>query len=85
VNCDEVLGQLAEYLDEDARRELCEAIGEHLHQCHDCQVYVDTVKKTIVLYQADRTLQAPLQVTQQLQAALAREYRFGQRTDRPAD
>ncbi len=79
MNCNEVLEQLADYLDEGARRELCEAIHAHLDRCHDCQVYVDSVKKTIVLYQSDRSVSAPLYATRQLQAALAREYRIGAR------
>ena len=54
VDCNEVLDQLAEYLDDDARAELCRAIEEHLSQCHGCKIEVDSVRKTIVLYQADR-------------------------------
>ena len=85
MNCNDVLEQLADYLDEDARRELCEAIREHLERCHDCQVYVDTVRKTIVLYQSDRSVNTPVQVTRQLQAALAKEYRFSGRPDGSPD
>ena len=75
MNCNEVLEQLGDYLDEDSRAELCKAIEAHLHQCHDCQVYVDTVKKTIMLYQSDRAVEVPIQVGGSLNAALAREYR----------
>jgi predicted anti-sigma-YlaC factor YlaD len=74
VDCSEVLQQLADYLDEDARAELCKAIEAHLTRCSDCRVYVDTVKKTIVLYQQDATVPVPPQVGVGLQAALAREY-----------
>ena len=77
MNCNEVLEQLGDYLDEDARAELCRAIEEHLHQCHNCQVYVDTVKKTITLYQADRAVEVPLHVGTRLSAAMAREYDRG--------
>ena len=48
INCQELLDSLADYLDEDAQAELCRNIEEHLNACHDCQVYVDTVKKTSV-------------------------------------
>ncbi|HYM80998.1 MAG TPA: zf-HC2 domain-containing protein [Candidatus Limnocylindria bacterium] len=74
MNCNEVLEQLGDYLDDDARAELCRTIEEHLHQCHDCQVYVDTVKKTIMLYQSDRTVQVPVSLSSKLAAAMAREY-----------
>ena len=74
VDCSQVLEQLADYLDEESRQELCRAIEQHLAQCRNCRVEVDTVKKTIMLYQADRRVEAPRSVTVQLEAALAREY-----------
>ena len=77
VDCNEVLEQLADYLDRDARAELCSAIEEHLKHCHDCQVEVDTVKKTIVLYQADRHLTTPVSISTRLQNVLAKAYESG--------
>ncbi len=74
MECTEVLEQLADYLDEEARAELCKAIEEHLHACRECSFYVDTVKKTIVLYQADRRMEVPAKATALLQTALAAEY-----------
>ena len=76
MDCIEVLGQLADFLDEDAREELCRDIKAHLTQCRDCQLQVDTIKKTIVLYQAEsgKTLELPVRLTQRLQESLAREY-----------
>lgn len=75
MDCNEVLQQLSEYLDEEAREELCRAIEKHLSQCHDCQVYVDSVKKTIVLYQSDRKVEIPVSVASKLESVLAQEYR----------
>lgn len=81
MECNDVLDQLADYLDEDARAELCRVIEEHLSSCTDCQVFVDSVKKTIVLYQADdrsRKVEMPVRATERLSAALAREYQRGE-------
>jgi len=75
VDCNEVLEQLADYLDTDARVELCHAIEEHLKHCHNCQIEVDTVRKTIVLYQADRHVTTPAAISTRLQAVLAQAYR----------
>ncbi len=75
MDCNEVLEQLADYLDEDARAELCRAIEEHLKHCHNCQIEVDSVRKTIVLYQSDRHVITPLSVSVRLQQMLARAYR----------
>lgn len=83
MDCNEVLEQLAEYLDSDARAELCRAIEEHLTHCRDCRIEVDTVRRTIVLYQADREVPIPAPVMSSLESALAREYR-GTGTTGPA-
>ena len=76
MDCIEVLGQLADFLDADAREELCRDIKAHLTQCRDCKLKVDTIKKTIVLYQAEsgKTFELPVRVTQRLEESLAREY-----------
>jgi predicted anti-sigma-YlaC factor YlaD len=75
LGCEEVLERLSDYLDEEARAELCEAIEQHLSRCHDCQIEVDTIKKTILLYQSDRVIEMPMAVTNRLGSALAAAYR----------
>jgi predicted anti-sigma-YlaC factor YlaD len=75
VDCSEVIEQLAEFLDEDAREEICRTIEEHLSQCRDCRFKVDTVRKTIVLYQADnKPIDLPVKVSDQLKIALDQAY-----------
>jgi predicted anti-sigma-YlaC factor YlaD len=74
VDCSEVLEQLADYLDADARAEMCRAIEEHLRFCAGCRVEVDSVRKTVVLYQSDREVHVPSTALSGLKAALAREY-----------
>ena len=81
MDCTEVIEQLSDYLDQDARDELCRAIEEHLSRCHNCRIEVDTVKKTIVLYQADRQVHAPFVATSKLEASLAQEYRQSKAAD----
>ena len=74
ISCDEVLENLRDFLDERERADLCHQIEEHLKHCHDCQVEVDTIKKTIVLYQSDRETPVPLTVSKALRAALSNVY-----------
>jgi len=74
VDCTEVLEQLSDYLDAEARAELCRQIDAHLARCSRCQVHVDTVRKTILLYHIDGPSETPVRVSADLQAALAREY-----------
>ena len=54
--CGELSSQLPDYLDGEAREAICRAIEEHLAECEDCRVVVDTIKKTITLYR-----EAPLE------------------------
>ena len=75
MDCNEVLELLVDYLDADARTELCHTIEDHLRGCRDCQLEVDTVRKTITLYQADREVPTPILVSARLQQVLARAYR----------
>lgn len=75
MDCNEVLEQLSEYLDDSAREELCREIEQHLGRCRDCHLYVDSVRKTIVLYQSDRSVEMPPALSSKLQAALAKAYR----------
>jgi len=82
VDCNEVLEQLADYLDDEAREDLCRAIEQHLGRCRDCHLYVDSIRKTIVLYQSDRAVEMPPSVSTKLEAALAKAYGEG---DKRAD
>lgn len=75
MECNELIEQLSEFLDPDARAQLCREIEQHLAHCHNCKLYVDSVRKTIVIAQSGPApLSAPLTVSDQLQAALARAY-----------
>lgn len=55
-NCGHLLDELSIYLDGEASEALCAEIEQHLKGCHDCQVMVDTLAKTVYLY---RTLPQP--------------------------
>ncbi|HZM28138.1 MAG TPA: zf-HC2 domain-containing protein [Gemmatimonadales bacterium] len=75
MDCGELLEQLSEYLDHEAKVELCREIEKHLEHCHDCSIKVDQTQKTILLYQANRQVDVPFAVSEKLRAALSSEYR----------
>jgi predicted anti-sigma-YlaC factor YlaD len=84
VPCGEVREKLSDYIDQETLDEICREIEAHLAHCDDCRVEVDTVKKTIMLYQKGSSVEVPIRATAKLSAALAREYRLSggpQRTD----
>lgn len=74
MDCNEVIEQLSEFLDPEARAQLCREIEQHLSHCHDCKLYVDTVKKTIVIAQSCSAPSIPITLNDRLQAALTRAY-----------
>ena len=48
-NCRHLLGDLSDYLDGEASTEICAEIERHMAGCEDCQVVVDTLRKTVHL------------------------------------
>lgn len=49
--CLELLGDLSAYVDGEAETAVCAALEQHLANCDNCRVVVDTLHKTIFLYQ----------------------------------
>lgn len=75
LSCQEVLDQLSEYLDADARAELVEGVDLHLGKCDHCRVEVDTLRRTIQIYRCDEKVVLPVKLSDQLQNALEQLYR----------
>jgi predicted anti-sigma-YlaC factor YlaD len=50
ARCQELLGQLNDYVDGKLAAELCRDLELHLADCPDCRVVFDTLAKTITLY-----------------------------------
>lgn len=49
--CKHLLGSLSEYVSGDLESELCAEIERHLAECENCRVVVDSLTKTVYLYQ----------------------------------
>lgn len=49
--CQEFLSQISDYLDNDIDPITCDELERHLVDCPNCRVFVDTLKKTVYLYQ----------------------------------
>lgn len=54
-NCHDLLGVLSDYIDGELKAELCAQLEQHLSECENCRVVVDTLHKTISLYQKSTT------------------------------
>jgi predicted anti-sigma-YlaC factor YlaD len=50
-NCQELVAYLSDYIDDNLEDEaLCNEIEEHIEACENCQIVIDTLKKTLYLY-----------------------------------
>lgn len=69
-NCQHLLGQLSDYLDGAASAQVCHEIEQHLANCDDCRVVVDTLGKTIELYKKLPQPELPDTIRQRLYKSL---------------
>ncbi|MCJ7626418.1 MAG: zf-HC2 domain-containing protein [Anaerolineaceae bacterium] len=50
-NCHELMDVFSEYIDGDLKKKLCDEIERHLADCENCSIVVNTLRKTVELYQ----------------------------------
>ena len=69
--CSSLLGSLSDYIDGSLQAEICAQIEEHMKTCENCQVVVNTLRKTVELYeQCNDQTQLPGGVKERLFARL---------------
>ena len=67
LSCQIILDNLSDYLDGELEPGLCADIEKHIGSCQDCQVVINTLKKTIQLYQVrDRDETLPSEMRRRL-------------------
>jgi anti-sigma factor RsiW len=64
--CQHLLGQLSDYVDGELGQAMCEEIERHLAGCENCRVVVDTLRKTVMLYQTQGQTPLPGDVQERL-------------------
>jgi len=50
MKCESVYLHICDHLDEEISSPRCRQIRQHLEECPNCRAYLDSLKKTIVLY-----------------------------------
>jgi predicted anti-sigma-YlaC factor YlaD len=48
--CKKYLALLSDYVDDDLQQDMCASLEEHMADCENCMIVVNTLKKTIDLY-----------------------------------
>ncbi len=62
-----VMIQLREQLGKDIDAEVLEDLAQHMKECPDCKIYVDTVRQTVELYRVvESPTKVPKEVTERL-------------------
>ena len=49
-NCRHLLESLSDYIDGQLRDDLCQTLEQHLAECNNCRIVVDSLRKTVYLY-----------------------------------
>jgi predicted anti-sigma-YlaC factor YlaD len=66
-HCQEFLSQISDYLDNNIDPLTCAELEKHLVDCPNCRVFVDTLKKTVYLYQQrEADINIPSEVRERL-------------------
>jgi anti-sigma factor RsiW len=52
-HCHDLLASLSDYVDGELPQGLCDVIEKHMSECENCRIVVDTLRKTVYLYQSD--------------------------------
>ena len=68
--CRHLLGHLSDYVDGELGQTVCEEIERHLTGCPNCRVVVDTLRKTVMLYQSHSSDPIPGNVEERLYKVL---------------
>ncbi|MBI5015887.1 MAG: zf-HC2 domain-containing protein [Deltaproteobacteria bacterium] len=54
LSCREILDNLSAYIDAELDPSLCEEIEQHMQGCNPCVAFLNTLKKTVVLYRCTK-------------------------------
>jgi len=75
MKCSELLNMLNEYVDGDVDPAICEEFEKHMAGCNPCQVVVDNIRKTIVLYKSGQPYELPIAFRDRLHKSLRQRWK----------
>jgi hypothetical protein len=70
MKCEELLKSLNDYIDGAELTEICEEFAQQLDGCNPCQVVVDNVQQTILLFKSGQPFPMPLDFQIRMQQRL---------------
>lgn len=75
MKCEELLKALNEYVDGELDPAICEEFEQQLAGCNPCQVVVDNIRKTILLYREGRPYEVPAEFQCRLRHTLQERWK----------
>ncbi len=73
ITCKDFLSELNDYLDQTTDPEIRRRVEEHISECPNCWVVLDTTKKTLQVFKGMEPQEIPTDVHDRLMAALQRK------------
>jgi len=81
-NCQYLKDSLSEYIDGTLSADLCAEIEQHMQECENCKIVVDSLRKTIYLYRTSAESEViPEDVLERLYARLEIKEFSGQKIE----
>lgn len=78
-SCEQVIAELASYVDEQVTAELRRELERHLAQCHTCRVIYDSTRKTLRIVTESHSFELPEGVSARLMTKIMAQVRHGRR------
>ncbi len=75
MKCEELLAMLNEYVDGTVDPAVCEEFEKHMAGCNPCQVVVDNIRKTIILYKEGKPYELPAGFRERLHNSLRKRWK----------
>ena len=74
-HCDDLIQNLSDYIDGELEPELCKELEDHLKDCRNCRLMVDSLKMTVKLCKDGRCEELPPALNKKLNEKLAERWK----------
>lgn len=73
--CSKHIQQIVDYIDGELDEVLCARLEEHLRECNNCRIMVDTLTQTVVLCREGKKERLPEDIESRLNDVLKKKWR----------
>jgi anti-sigma factor (TIGR02949 family) len=84
-NCDDVMAELANYLDDQVAVEVRKELEAHLAHCRTCQALYDSARKTLTIVTESGSFELPEHISSRILERIMSRVRQGKRRRRSKD